>query len=30
MSMRVFEPVERNSAPNVVAILEGSDPALKN
>jgi len=25
-----IEPVERNSAPNVVAILEGSDPALKN
>src|SRR6202008_2015985 len=25
-----IEPVERNSAPNVVAILEGSDPTLKN
>src|SRR5262249_36285335 len=25
-----IEPVETNSAPNVVAILEGSDPALKN
>src|SRR6266511_4315462 len=25
-----IEPVERNSAPNVVAILEGSDPILKN
>ena len=24
------QPVERNSAPNVVAILEGSDPTLKN
>jgi len=25
-----IEPVERNSAPNVVGILEGSDPTLKN
>ncbi|HWC74442.1 MAG TPA: M20/M25/M40 family metallo-hydrolase [Gemmatimonadales bacterium] len=25
-----IQPVERNSAPNVVAILEGSDPQLKN
>jgi len=25
-----IQPVERNSAPNVVAILEGSDPALTN
>jgi len=25
-----IQPVERNSAPNVVAILEGSDPTLKN
>ena len=25
-----IEPVERNSAPNVVAILEGSDPTRKN
>src|SRR5206468_11180976 len=25
-----IEPVERNSAPNVVAILEGSDPTLKS
>jgi len=25
-----IEPVERNSAPNVVGILEGSDPQLKN
>ncbi len=25
-----IEPVERNSAPNVVAILEGSDPILKH
>ena len=24
------EPIERNSAPNVVAILEGGDPILKN
>ena len=25
-----IEPVEKNSAPNVVGILEGSDPVLKN
>ncbi|HYX81868.1 MAG TPA: M20/M25/M40 family metallo-hydrolase, partial [Gemmatimonadales bacterium] len=25
-----IQPVERNSAPNVVGILEGSDPVLKN
>jgi hypothetical protein len=25
-----IQPVERNSAPNVVGILEGSDPTLKN
>jgi hypothetical protein len=25
-----IQPVERNSAPNVVAVLEGSDPQLKN
>ena len=25
-----IQPVERNSAPNVVAILEGGDPQLKN
>jgi len=25
-----IEPVEKNSAPNVVGILEGSDPTLKN
>jgi len=25
-----IDPVERNSAPNVVAILEGSDPRLRN